>query len=88
MSCPVFLGMTEKQTIKELMKTANVTQQELADMLGVKQSTVADMLNPKSNPKLSTLRRIAKALKVDVATLIDGYHDSTAETEADSDPQH
>jgi transcriptional regulator with XRE-family HTH domain len=74
-TCPINLGMDEKLTIKQLMATANLTQQQLADLMGVKQSTVAGMLNPKGNPSLRTLRKLSRLLGTDIATLAATYHD-------------
>ncbi len=57
------------------MKTANITQQELAVRWGVKQSAVSQMLNPKSNPRLSTLRKLSKELAVSIETIAATYED-------------
>jgi transcriptional regulator with XRE-family HTH domain len=67
--------MANIQTIRQLMKAANITQQQLADRLGVKQSTVSEMLNPKSNPRLSTLRKLARELSVSIEMIAATYED-------------
>jgi transcriptional regulator with XRE-family HTH domain len=67
--------MSEKPSIKELMAAAKVTQQELADRLGVKQSTVSGMLNPKTDLRLSTLKRLSRAMGVSLETLAATYDD-------------
>lgn len=67
--------MSEKPTIKQLMAAAKVTQQELANRLGVKQSTVSVMLNPKTDLRLSTLKRLSRAMGVDLLTLAAAYDD-------------
>jgi transcriptional regulator with XRE-family HTH domain len=67
--------MSEKPTIKQLMAAAKVTQQELADRLGVSQSRVARMLNPKADLRLSTLKRVSKAMGISWETLAASYED-------------
>lgn len=57
------------------MKVANITQQQLANRLGVRQSTVSEMLNPKSNPRLSTLRKLSRELSVSLETIAATYED-------------
>lgn len=69
------LGMSEKPTIKQLMAAAKVTQQQLADRLGVSQSRVARMLNPKADLRLSTIKRVSRAMGVDWLTLAATYED-------------
>jgi transcriptional regulator with XRE-family HTH domain len=78
--------MDEKPTIRQLMATAKVTQQQLADRLGVKQSTIAGMLNPKSDPRLSTLRKISRELSIPLETLASTYNDRNYRDD-DSDQQ-
>jgi transcriptional regulator with XRE-family HTH domain len=65
--------MTEKVTIQQLMKAANVTQAQLGEMLNVSQSRISQILNPKSDPKLSTLRDLSKALGVSIDVLVAHY---------------
>jgi transcriptional regulator with XRE-family HTH domain len=67
------IGMSERQSAKDLMKTANITQEELARRLGVSQSRVSQMLDPKADPKLSSLYRVADAIGVDILTLAQTY---------------
>ncbi len=67
--------MSEKPTIKQLMAAAKVTQQQLADRMGVSQPSVARMLNPRTDLRLSTLKRLSKAMGVDLLTLAESYHD-------------
>jgi transcriptional regulator with XRE-family HTH domain len=67
--------MSEKPTIKQLMAAAKVTQQQIADRMRVKQSTVSVMLNPKTDLRLSTLKRLSKAMGVSWVTLAETYED-------------
>jgi transcriptional regulator with XRE-family HTH domain len=67
--------MAKNQTLGQLMKTANITQQQLADRLGLKQSTVSEMLNPRSNPRLSTLRKLSRELSVSIEAIAATYED-------------
>lgn len=74
-TCPRNLGMAEKQTIQQLMKSANVTQKELAVSLGISQAAISQILNPKGDPRLSTLRKISRELNISLETLAATYHD-------------
>jgi transcriptional regulator with XRE-family HTH domain len=67
--------MSEKPTIKQLMAAAKVTQQQVADRMGVSQSRVARMLKPKADLRLSTLKRLSKAMGVSWVTLAETYED-------------
>lgn len=75
MTRPSNLGMSEKPTIKQLMATAKFTQQQLADRLGISQSRVARMLNPKADLRLSTIKRVSKAMGISWETLAATYVD-------------
>jgi transcriptional regulator with XRE-family HTH domain len=67
--------MSEKSTIKQLMASAKVTQQQVADRMKVSQSRVARMLKPDADLRLSTLKRLAKAMGVNWVTLAESYDD-------------
>lgn len=67
--------MSEKPTIKQLMAAAKVNQQELADRLGVKQPYVSKLLNPKADLRLSTIKRVSKAMGVSWQDLAATYDD-------------
>jgi transcriptional regulator with XRE-family HTH domain len=67
--------MGQKPTAKQLMKAAKITQKTLATTLGISQAAVSQILNPESDPKLSTLRKLSRALGTDVGTLAATYID-------------
>ena len=48
--------------IEIAMSEKDFTQKKLADKLDVKQSMISQWITGKSNPKISTLQKIAKAL--------------------------
>ncbi len=59
------------RVLKELRETRGLTQDQLAKKAKVTQAYVALLeAGVKKNPTLATLRRIAKALKVEVGDLL------------------
>ena len=59
------------QQIKKLREAHGLTQVELADKVGVAQAYVSALENgSRKNPSLDLLRKLAKALKIDVAELL------------------
>ena len=50
--------------IEIAMTDKNFTQKDLANKMGVKQQMISQWINGKSNPKTSTLTKLAKALNV------------------------
>lgn len=50
------------ENLKEIRTKKNITQTELAKTLGVNKSFVSNLENGKTNPTLSTIASIAKAL--------------------------
>ena len=64
--------MTEVgKAIAEARKKAGMTQVELAKAIGVTQSQIANWESGWRNPKLEALMKIAKALGIDVTSLMD-----------------
>lgn len=57
------------------MKAANLTQKEIAERLGISQPTVSEMLNPKTDPRLSTLRRLKGVLNCDLEEIAACYQE-------------
>lgn len=55
--------------IKELLKEKGMTQKELAEKMGITPPTLSVML--KNNMTMATLRKIARALDVDIISLYD-----------------
>lgn len=56
--------------LKEIRTRKNITQTELAKTLGVDKSFVSNIENGKTNPTLSTLTSLAKALGVQTDHLL------------------
>ena len=52
-------------------KAVGMTQAELATAAGIRPATVSDIESGKIDPRLSTLRALAKALKLDIESIID-----------------
>lgn len=63
--------MTTGARIKAARKAAGMTQAELAAKLGISFQSVAQWENDLRNPKYETLQKIASALGVSVADLLD-----------------
>ena len=61
--------MKKENKLNELLKERNLTQQQLADRLGVKQPVVAEWCSSQSNPKASTLVRLARELQISLRML-------------------
>jgi transcriptional regulator with XRE-family HTH domain len=66
------LTLERKNFIAEVRQRAGCTQAELARRTGLSQSSISQIEQPVRQPRLDTLRRIAKALGCDVSSLIDG----------------
>ena len=62
--------MTMGEQIKEARKKKNIAQMDLAKMLGVNQTMISQWERGTSNPKLTTLHRIAEALEVSIYELL------------------
>ena len=56
--------------LKMLRYAKRLTQQELADAAGISRATYRNIESGRSDPKISTLKSIAKALKVDINDLL------------------
>jgi transcriptional regulator with XRE-family HTH domain len=59
------------EKIKELRKAAGLSQQQLAKKAKLSQSAIAQMESGLKDPRLGTLKKIAKALKVNIAELFE-----------------
>jgi transcriptional regulator with XRE-family HTH domain len=80
---PRNLGMSEKPTIKQIMAAVDISQEQIALRLGVSQSRVSRMLKPKADLRLSTIKRVAKAMGVSWQDLAATYHDPDEESLGD-----
>jgi len=58
------------QTIKKLRGEQKLTQEDLAFKVGVDRSYMGFVERGEKNPTLSTLMKVAKALKVTIAELL------------------
>jgi len=56
--------------VKELRERRGWTQERLAAKAGISRGFLARLETARHDPKLSTLEKIAKALRVDVAKLL------------------
>ena len=56
--------------VKEWRERRGLTQEQLADKAGISRGFLARLETARHDPKLSTLEKISKALKVDVAKLL------------------
>lgn len=55
--------------IKEILQEKKMTVSMLADIIGITRANMSNIVNGKSNPKMETLEKIAKALGVSVVAL-------------------
>ncbi len=55
--------------IKEILQEKKMTVSVLADTIGITRANMSNIVNGKSNPKMETLEKIAKALNVSVVEL-------------------
>lgn len=58
------------ENLKKIRTKKNITQTGLADTLGVDKSFVSNIENGKTNPTLSTITNLAKALGVSTNELL------------------
>ena len=63
--------MTAGERIKQARKKAGLTQKELGMKLNVSQAAIGQFENKKADLKVSTLHKIAEALSVPIADLMD-----------------
>lgn len=59
--------------IKELRKNKGLSQKELAHLLNVSPAYIQQIEAGKKNPSVSTLKRIASALEVELSVLLDNH---------------
>jgi len=56
--------------VKAWRERRGLTQEQLAEKAGISRGFLARLETARHDPKLSTLEKIAKALKVDIAKLL------------------
>lgn len=57
--------------IKELRIASGISQQELAGEIDYEKSNMSRLESGRVNPKIATLYKVAKALKISVTELVD-----------------
>jgi transcriptional regulator with XRE-family HTH domain len=57
-------------TIKQLRTTRGLSQAELAAKIKVTQAAISQLEQGRTTPRLATLQRIAKAMKISIALLL------------------
>jgi transcriptional regulator with XRE-family HTH domain len=72
--------MSEKPTIKQMMAAVDISQEQIALRLGISQSRVSRMLNPKADLRLSTIKRVSKAMGISWQDLAATYYDPDEES--------
>mgnify|MGYP001627270607 CR=1 FL=1 len=64
--------MIPGRKIRELRKSKGLSQREFAKLAGLSQSYISELENGiKINPSLSVIKKISKALKVDIKVFIE-----------------
>ncbi len=63
-------GLQVATAVRDLRHVRNLSQRQLATRMGVPRTYISKIENGKAMPTLSSLDRLAKALKVDIATLL------------------
>jgi transcriptional regulator with XRE-family HTH domain len=61
----------EPMRLREIRKQKGLTQRQIADKLKMSSTYLCNLENGKENVSLTTLRRLAKVLKVRVAELVE-----------------
>jgi len=80
-------GLQVATAVRDLRHVRNLSQRQLAARMGVPRTYISKIENGKAMPTLSSLDRLAKALKVDIAALLrdanNRHSDETAVLTAD-----
>lgn len=84
--------MTIAENIKRIRKEKGLTQKQLGNLCGMADSAIRRYELGKSNPKIQTLHKIAKGLKVPVQALVEGcgpeYHIAPLNAAPDTGGRH
>ena len=80
-------GLQVATAVRDLRHVRNLSQRQLATRMGVPRTYISKIENGKAMPTLSSLDRLAKALRVDIASLLRDantrHRDETAVLTAD-----
>jgi transcriptional regulator with XRE-family HTH domain len=80
-------GIQVATAVRDLRHVRNLSQRQLAARMGVPRTYISKIENGKAMPTLSSLDRLARALKVDIASLLrdanNRHSDETAVLTAD-----
>jgi transcriptional regulator with XRE-family HTH domain len=80
-------GLQVAAAVRDLRHVRNLSQRQLASRMGVPRTYISKIENGKAMPTLNSLDRLAKALKVDIASLLrdanNRHSDETAVLTAD-----
>jgi transcriptional regulator with XRE-family HTH domain len=80
-------GLQVATAVRDLRHVRNLSQRQLAARMGVPRTYISKIENGKAMPTLSSLDRLARALKVDIASLLRDattrHRDETAVLTAD-----
>jgi transcriptional regulator with XRE-family HTH domain len=80
-------GLQVATAVRDLRHVRNLSQRQLAARMGVPRTYISKIENGKAMPTLSSLDRLARALKVDIASLLrdanNRHSDETAVLTAD-----
>ena len=80
-------GLQVAAAVRDLRHVRNLSQRQLAARMGVPRTYISKIENGKAMPTLNSLDRLAKALKVDIASLLrdanNRHSDETAVLTAD-----
>ena len=63
-------GLQVASAVRDLRHVRNLSQRQLATRMGVPRTYISKIENGKAMPTLSSLDRLARALRVDIATLL------------------
>jgi len=63
-------GLQVSSAVRELRQVRNLSQRQLAARMNVPRTYISKIENGKAMPTLSSLDRLAKALQVDISTLL------------------
>ncbi|MCI9094040.1 MAG: helix-turn-helix transcriptional regulator [Coprobacillus sp.] len=65
--------MTTNEKIKKIRQEKRLTQKQLGELCGIAESTIRRYELGDLNPKLETIRKIAKALDVSISDIVDDW---------------